>query len=39
MIYTDFESALVSEVNGKQNPNESYANNYQKHVTCTVVIN
>ena len=35
MIYTDFESALVSEVNGKQNPNESYANDYQKHVTCS----
>ena len=32
MIYADFESILVPEANGKQNPNESYTNKYQKHV-------
>ena len=32
MIYADFESMLVPEDNGKQNPNESYTNKYQKHV-------
>ena len=35
MIYVDFESILVPEDNGKQNPNESYTNEYQKHVTCS----
>ena len=25
----------MSEDNGKQNPNESYTNKYQKHVTCS----
>ena len=35
MIYVDFESILVPEDNGKQNPNESYTNKYQKHVTCS----
>ena len=34
MIYADFESILVSEDSGKQNPNESYTNKYQKHVAC-----
>ena len=34
MIYTDFESILVSEDNGKQNPNGSYTNKYQKIVAC-----
>ena len=28
MIYADFESILVPEDNGKQNPNESYTNKY-----------
>ena len=28
MIHVDFESILVSEDNGKQNPNESYTNKY-----------
>ena len=28
-IYADFESILVPEDNGKQNPNESYTNKYQ----------
>ena len=26
---------LVPEDNGKQNPNESYTNKYQKHVGCS----
>ena len=34
MIYADFESILVPEVNGKQNPNECYTNKYQKYVAC-----
>ena len=34
MIYADFESILVPENNGKQNPNESYNNKYQKCVAC-----
>ena len=35
MIYEDFESILVREENGKQNPNESYTNQYWKHVACS----
>ena len=35
MIYADFESILVPEDNGKQNPDESYINKYQKHVACS----
>ena len=35
MIYADFESILVPEANGKQNPNGSYTNKYQKHVACS----
>ena len=35
MIYADFESILVAEENGKRNPNESYNNKYQKHITCS----
>ena len=38
MIYEDFESILVPEDNGKQNPNESYTNytnKYRKHVACS----
>ena len=31
MIYPDFGSILVSEDNGKQNPDDSYTNKYQKH--------
>ena len=34
-IYTGFESILVLEDNGKQNPNEFYTNKYQKHVACS----
>ena len=35
MIYANCESVLVPEDNGKQNPNESYINEYQKHVPCS----
>ena len=35
MIYADFESILVPENNGKQNPNESCTSKYQKHVPCS----
>ena len=34
MIYADFESILVPEDNGKQNPSVSCTNRYQKHVSC-----
>ena len=32
MIYAAFESMLVPKDNGKQNPDESYTNKYQKCV-------
>ena len=35
MIYADFESFLAPEDNGKQNPNESYTEKYQKYVACS----
>ena len=35
MIYADFESILVREDNGNQNPNEYFTNKYQKHVACS----
>ena len=35
MIYADFESILVPGDTGKQNPNESYTNKYQKHAACS----
>ena len=35
MIYTYFESILVPQENGNQNPNDSYANKHQKHVSCS----
>ena len=35
MIYADFESILVPEDNGKQNPNESYAKKYEEHIACS----
>ena len=31
-IYIDFESILVAESNGKQNPDESYTNKYRKYI-------
>ena len=30
----DFESILVPEFNGKQNLDEPYSNEYQKHIGC-----
>ena len=33
MIYAEFESILVPEDNGKQNPYESYTIKYQNHVS------
>ena len=35
MFYADFESIPVPKDDGKQNPNKSYTNNYQKHVACS----
>ena len=35
MNYADFESILVPENNGNENPNESFTNKYQKHVACS----
>ena len=37
MSCVDFESILVPEVNGKQNPNETYTNKYQQLVACSCV--
>ena len=35
IICADFENILVSKDNGKQNPEESYTNKYQKHIVCS----
>ena len=35
MIHTDFESILVPEDNGIQNPNESYINKYKNRIACS----
>ena len=35
IIYADFECILVLEDDQKQNPDESYASKYQKHVVCS----
>ena len=35
IIFADFKSILVPEQNGKQNPEESYTNKYQKHIACS----
>ena len=35
MIYSDFKGILVPEVNGKQNPDVSYANKYQNSLGCS----
>ena len=32
LIHPDFESTLVPEDKGKQNPEESYTNKYRKHI-------
>ena len=34
MIYTNFESTVVAEKIGKQNPDKSYTNKYKKDVAC-----
>ena len=39
MVHANFESILVPEDNGKQNPNDFYTNKYQKYVACIMVIN
>ena len=39
MIYADFESILIPEDNGKQNPEESYTNKYQKMLLLVMAIN
>ena len=36
-VYADFECFLVSKDNGKQNPNESYTNKYNKNVANSYV--
>ena len=35
LIFAGFESILVPEDNGKQNPKESYTNKHQKHIACS----
>ena len=35
IIYPNFECILVPEGNGKQNPEESYMNKYQKNIACS----
>ena len=35
MIYANFESILVPDDDGKQNPEESYTNKYQEHIACS----
>ena len=35
MIYPDFESILLPEDSGKQNPEKSHMNKYQKHIACS----
>ena len=37
MIHADFDSILVPEHNGKQNPHESFTSKYQKHGACGYV--
>ena len=35
MIYTDIESIVVPDNNGKKNADESYTNEYQRHIGCS----
>ena len=37
IIYADSESILLPKENGKQNPDESHSNKYQKHIACRYV--
>ena len=39
MVYADFESILVPEDNGKQNPKESYTNNIKNILFAVMAIN
>ena len=39
MIYADFESILVPEDNGNQNPNETDTNKYQKNLVAVMATN
>ena len=39
MLYPDFESILVSEDNGKQNPNKSYTSKYKNMWLVVMVTN
>ena len=34
-IYGDFEIIFVPDDHGKKYPEESYTNNYQKHIACS----
>ena len=38
MIYADYESTLVVENNGMQNPKESLLTNIKKHIACIYVL-
>ena len=38
MIYTDFESILVTEDNGKQDPEEFFTSKYQKLLFAVMAI-
>ena len=33
--FADFEIILVTQDNGKPNPEETYTNKYQKHIACS----
>ena len=35
IIYANFESTLLPQDNGRQNPGESYANRLQNHLACS----
>ena len=39
IIYADFESILVPDEIGKQNPEQSYTNKCQKHLAAVMTIN
>ena len=39
MTYADFESILVPENNGKQNPEESYTNKFKNILLVVMAIN
>ena len=39
MIYADFEIILLTEHDGKQNPNEFYTNNIKDMLLAVMIIN